>query len=1130
MSAAPSDAAARAQALDTTQSFIVQAPAGSGKTGLLIQRLLGLLASVDDPEQVVAITFTRKAAAEMRQRLADALAAADEDEPEANYERETWLRAKALRRHDQRQGWGLFDNPSRLRIMTIDAFCSSLVRQMPVLSQFGAAQAIDAAPHALYRRAAARLLASLEEDDSARPALETLLRHTDNDVQRIEKMLVSMLMNRDRWLPFVSGHGELDRLREPLEVALECAVSTVVVHLDAVFGNELKEGVLSFIRYAANNVSEDHYLAIWRDCTAFPSPGSDAVMHWRALRKLLLKSPSGVRKKTGLNKSHGFPGVSTLRNEDEKSARGEAASAAGAVLEALEGDSQAQIALKQLDKLPARTYTDGEWAVLRALLTLLPRCVAELMLLFGEQGTVDFSQQAQRALAALGDDDSPTDLALTLDYQIRHLLIDEFQDTSRSQFALAKRLVSGWEPGDGRTLFLVGDPMQSIYRFRDAEVGLFLQAQQYGIGDVALTPLTLTANFRSKAAIVEHANRVFKAIFPSRALATEGAVTFSSAQARRDGPDDLMALVETHLLLNREQEAQHALQIIERALAASPDADIALLVRGRSHLKAIMPALERAGVDFQAVDIVPLGQSQAVMDLWVLTRALLHLADRTAWLGVLRAPWCGLTLSDLHALLGAHPDLTVWERIADADMDELSGDGARRLGAILPALRDAMARRATSGWRALVESLWNRLGGPGCLVGEHEQRNAQTYLNMLESLEDDSDALTLERLDRALADRYAETPSSPSTRVRVMTIHRAKGLEFGTVILPGLDIKPPPRMGTLLHWLEFDDDTGQSQVLLAPLPSSQDKASPTVDYMKEVERRREANELRRLLYVAATRARDALHWLACAEKTKDGDTKAPTKGTLLHALWPALDADFLASERAVAMMDTDTTSVAPPGLVRLVVDELETQAARPDRSVSKVSQIDSRTRDRFGDRASRAIGTAVHTVFQIICEVGLEPWRERYEATLTQQLERGLIFAGTPHGHLAEALEHAERAVRGALSDPRGRWILSDHAQAQSEWALSAWLDGRVQNVVLDRTFVDEDGVRWIIDYKTSSPSKDPDTFMDDQHRAYRDQLNLYGRIVSQLESQTMGRPRKTQLALYFPMLPAWRAWDSEEV
>ena len=129
----------RREALDTSRSFIVQAPAGSGKTTLLIQRYLKLLAIAKQPEEIIAITFTRKAAAEMRNRIMDAFRLAHGEMPDTEHEQQLWKIAHEASKRDEQEGWQLTNNPGRLRIQTIDALTSQLVRMMPMLSQSGGA-------------------------------------------------------------------------------------------------------------------------------------------------------------------------------------------------------------------------------------------------------------------------------------------------------------------------------------------------------------------------------------------------------------------------------------------------------------------------------------------------------------------------------------------------------------------------------------------------------------------------------------------------------------------------------------------------------------------------------------------------------------------------------------------------------------------------------------------------------------------------------------------------------------------------------------------------------------------------------------------------------------------------------
>ncbi len=156
--------------------------------------------------------------------------------------------------------------------------------------------------------------------------------------------------------------------------------------------------------------------------------------------------------------------------------------------------------------LPSPIYDPNQWLILQSLFALLPLLVAHLKVIFNDSGCMDFIEVSLNALQALGGDEAPTDLACFFDYRMQHLLIDEFQDTSLLQYQFFSKLVSQWQNGDGKSLFVVGDPMQSIYRFRSAEVGLFLKAKKEGIGPVKLIPLQLKCNFRSTTTLLDWIN------------------------------------------------------------------------------------------------------------------------------------------------------------------------------------------------------------------------------------------------------------------------------------------------------------------------------------------------------------------------------------------------------------------------------------------------------------------------------------------------------------------------------------------------------------------------------------------------------------------------------------------------
>ena len=451
--------------------------------------------------------------------------------------------------------------------------------------------------------------------------------------------------------------------------------------------------------------------------------------------------------------------------------------------------------LPTLRTLPDPVYSDEQWRMLEALLELLPAAVAELQVVFQTQGKADYVEIALRALRALGTADEPTDLALAFDYRLQHILVDEFQDTSFSQLDLLERLTGGWADGDGRTLFCVGDPMQSIYRFRQAEVGLFIDLQQHGLRNLRLEPLRLEANFRSTPAIVDWVNESFPAVLAARSDAEQGAVQYSPSTATV--ADTRRRRAGSHVRQRRRRHRGGARRLDRsRHAGTDPPTDASrfssprALTWMRSHASSTT-----AGVDFQAIEIEQLRDRPVVQDLIALTRALVHVADRTAWLAVLRAPWCGLTLADLHALAGAVGDDDRGGHRARARLD--ARRSVRRRTAVRRWARAAVADLARSSalrWRERgrwplriwIERTWNALGGPATLTRVDDLDDAEAYLARLEQIETVADLDDVARLEEQLFRLFANARFAGAARVEVMTIHAAKGLEFDTVIVPGL--------------------------------------------------------------------------------------------------------------------------------------------------------------------------------------------------------------------------------------------------------------------------------------------------------------------------------------------------------
>jgi len=527
----PPDQLERRRALDSEQSILVQAPAGSGKTDLLTRRFLRLLAEVEEPGQIVAITFTNAAAAEMRHRiLAELEKAAAKPAPDGEEFSMDSLAQRALE-HSRRLGWNLLDLPVQLRVCTIDSFCRDLALQQPLLSGLGGGLEIAEQPDELYRRAARETLKKIDQTGSAlSKAVEDLLTWRDNGWQEMEELLVEMLKSRDRWMHgfVLESEPDWEALRRRLEQPFVKAVHGAMIELSQLLDQvpSARDEALELARFACEQTG-GQLLQGLAELAEFPSApfGGDADFEEARqahvnLAALLLTGDGAFRKQ--VDKRLGFP----ADRKREKARILDLIAALGCV----PGLGSALAAVRAL---PPGRYTEEEWEIVQACFTLLRQAAGELRIAFAEAGRVDFVEVAQIAQRVLkGEDGQPTDAALVVSDKIRHLLVDEFQDTSRRQHQMLSSLIAAWPERAGRTCFVVGDPMQSIYFFRDADAELFPRVKALGLEiphdePLLFETLSLSANFRTTPGLVQRLNAAFEQIF---ATDDGSGITFSSAQ------------------------------------------------------------------------------------------------------------------------------------------------------------------------------------------------------------------------------------------------------------------------------------------------------------------------------------------------------------------------------------------------------------------------------------------------------------------------------------------------------------------------------------------------------------------------------------------------------------------------
>lgn len=1102
------DLAQREQAIRPGMSFIVQAPAGSGKTELLIQRYLNLLATVDAPEEIVAITFTRKAAAEMRRRVLNALESAHLDAKDEATKTTRQLAEQAIIRAQERK-WQLADNPGRLRIQTIDSLCAFLTRQMPILAKFGAQpETVDDASE-LYQQAAANTLAEIESGKGWSNAIAVLLQHLDNDLPRVRNMLASMLARRDQWLRHIARQHQREELEAALLLVAGSSLKKLNVHLHRVNTDDFLQG----LQFAATQLG-------WKQAefTRLPDANPDNLTLWQDIVELCLTQKDEWRKT--LNKNQGFP-AGAASQEIKKSFQ--------AVLNSFSQDDSLLKLFIDIRNLPPVAYTDAEWQVVDALYQLLILADAQLRLLFAERNQIDFGGITQAANQALGTEDEPSDLALHLDYKIKHILFDEFQDISINQYLLLERLTAGWTEQDGHTLFLVGDPMQSIYRFREAEVGLFLNTwQQARLGQLALTPLNITVNFRSQQGIVDWVNQSFQQILPDKADLSLGAVHYVHADAFH--LQKHAKAVHLHPLFgkNDKQEASKVLELIQADRQQNEHNTIAVLVRNRSHLLEIVPELKREGLRFRAVEIERLGRQAAIQDLLALTQAMNHFADRIAWLAMLRAPWCGLSLSDL-MVLGGDRETTIWECMQDGEKTAyLSDDGQQRVSKIKQILQRSFAERGRRRLSRWVESVWMNIGGPATLQDETDLENTQLFFQLLDQYDQGGEIRDRRAFLQQVMELFAAADVGASNELQIMTIHKAKGLEFDTVILPGLSKGSGVDESSLLMWMELPHETEQA-LLLAPVKAAGTSDSPIYNYLKRLERDKQRLEEGRLLYVAATRAKKQLHMITSVELKQLGDQQElvkPRYNSLLSQLWPLVKKQVSQSLELISNEQQAEEKAVVEGSLKRLSSGWQLPPANKSIKLSgnlskEKGRLDS-IEFEWASETIRHVGSVVHRYIQRFAEDGVAQWDRKRLSTKRASFSLALKRLGVTNREIDMAVNTVETALGSLCEDERGRWILdTGHDDQHNEYAISGVFQSRVINVVIDRTFIDEDGTRWIIDYKTSRhEGADKERFLDHEQERYAEQLNKYAALISCIED------RPIKLGLYFPLLRGWREWS----
>ena len=1058
------DRAARLMATDPLRNVALEASAGTGKTRVLVDRYVRLVVEAHvPPRNILAITFTRKAAAEMRQRVLDTL--------------KTRHREGALAGERWREVRDAFPE---ITISTIDAFCLSLLYEFPL--EAGVDPGFELADETETPRLVA---ASLDRALAA----GRRLAQTDPDVA---------LLFADLGEP---------RLRHGLAVLLDRRL----VAWDAL--NRFLHGRTMRVADACARLHESLRGALQGlpgGAAAFVARGPDTPDFALLAHDIRL-----------LDSSAGLLAPERLRGALDR--------LSGHVLTGSEEPRQ-RLSQKKADFRSAADYEAHRQHVMaigprvlealtafrRDLNLVLARGVRQLFVIAREQyrrtldahGVLDFSDVLERTLALLEQRDEFSRSRFKLESRYRHVLVDEFQDTSRAQWRLVRELMSAWAEGAGTSdtaippsIFIVGDRKQSIYGFRDAEVAVLEEAGRH---IDALRPdvparAAITRSHRAVLPLLQFVNDVFDAVEkqPHRpdAFRYSDDDRFPLATDAGTGRDALGLVAAPTDTFQAEAVADEIARLLQQQVmvrdrtsgARRPigPGDIAVLFRTREGHRLIEQALARRRVPYYVYKGLGFFDADEIKDVLAL---LAFLADPSSHLraaAFLRSRF--VRVSD-EALKHLAPDLPGALQPGGRDLPPmLARDDVERID---------LARRGLAGWlplvdrlppaelldRVLAESAYAmELSGPGL---PQARENLKKIRGLVRRIQNRGYA-TLERLVEHFSQLVAGGDESNAMidavdAVNLMTVHAAKGLEYPVVFIVNMSRssgggRDPIRITAGA----FDEDeAGEPMVGIGDHKSEADADADA----------REAEETKRLLYVALTRARDRLY--LCATLTDEGRF-APVKGSLgkllpvsLQAamgaggpgptvIWTGPSAShtinavpmpgaepvvWMAAPEPDHRVDGDFSTLAPDGAPRV--------PAAIDRPAAHTAAL-PRT-----EPSSSLLGTLVHRLLAYAQQAGT-----RDAGVLASVADR--LLEGEPE----DAAELVTRAVTmsvGVLSQPELIALLAEGRVVFEAGYSRLRADGCVERGAIDCLVVSPDAVT-VVEFKTGAPREE-----------HRDQLAAY--------------------------------------
>ena len=1120
-------------------SATVSASAGTGKTWLLVSRLIRLLLAGARADGILAVTFTRKAATEMQTRLNERLLEMASCEPDelvdllqqidAPTDAQTLQRATTLYED-------LLRSPHAVRATTFHAFCQDILRRFPLEAGIPPGFELVESTAELQQAAWDALCATASNapDSDVAHAIEQLF-DTCNGLASTQSALNSFLGHRSDWWAFTESQ------KLPLSFALDklssqLAVSAIDQPEADFFTTDIENAFAEFVALlqkhpGKKNADALSALGIARDDTV------DAEERFQQCQKAFLTAagkPLARKESKAQAKSMGDEGQQRFLQLH------------GHICAAIEKTLERRHAMQSL----LRT---GAWY--RAGAALLEH----YQQLKAEQRLLDFSDLEWQAYRLLNHSDNVHWIQYKLDQRIDHLLIDEFQDTNPTQWRLILPLLeelAANEDQRGRSVFLVGDNKQSIYRFRRADPELFVAAQGWLQQHLNAVTQPLDISWRSADAIMTLVNRVFAdgplqqrlTSFSTHAThhpALWGHVEFLPLIENDDVADSVATDVgreisptmrnplETPRLLAQDQRfLREGQQIAEKirslidnhCLIGAADAarplhygDIIILLRHRTHAGDIEQALREAEIPYIGANRGTLLHSLEVQDLVKLLNLLITPFNNLALASVLRSPLFACSEQDLITLASAKDGYWM-DRLAAIAPQQPANSPLQRAHQLLAHWRELVGKLPVHDLLDHIYCEADALNRYHAAYPKHLQHRVMANLTRLIELALEIDSgrypsvgrfvARLQSLQQQEQDAPDEgTPLQTGSRVRIMTIHAAKGLEAPVVFLA--DATNSGRsMQAHRAIVDWPADADQPNSFL--LAGKKDQRDPFTQEILERHELAEAREDANLLYVAITRPKQHLYISGCRPKR---GTELGWYGLMASQCCTIEDEmqDPITNESTPIIINSGeqplTAKTTPPKAISPAVTQpmanvltqpLEIRPSNTTIAPSQASTANSRDKSP-PDSASysknednRTRGVAIHRMLQLLCE-------QQSPTDIPTRVASELAIA--PHQHDIEGWFEEANSV---FQDPALNWVFSNQEQQTCHNEVSVFYRQKDQHPENDKTvlgiidrLIETENKVWIVDYKTHATS-DPGKIAELVEQ-YRGQIRLYNTGVQQL-------------------------------